>query len=149
MTTHQAKLYFAWTFWTRSSSPRFEKVMVSKRQIYQHYSVISAICSRESARIEDRVQCKVTPLLFNYRFNNIKVYYIFTCCKLCSMEKKSCSFLKFWSRETAEFIITSKTCRYGPYQFQMRGQQGHVHAVVYVQYVRSGGVCPKLTPLQW
>lgn len=37
---------FGWTFWTWSSFPRFEKAVVSKRQIYQHYSVISATCSR-------------------------------------------------------------------------------------------------------
>lgn len=57
-----ADCYFGWTFWTRSSCLRFEKVMVWKLQIYQHYSVIYAICSWESARIEDCVQCKVTTI---------------------------------------------------------------------------------------
>lgn len=79
-----ADCYLGWTFWTRSAFPRFEKVMVSKLQICQHYSAISAICSWDSARIEDRVQCKATPQVY-YMF---WIFCLLFVNKLCSMEKK-------------------------------------------------------------
>lgn len=108
---------------------RFQGLKKSWFQNYK-YTNISAICSR-------------TPLLFNYHFNIIsrfttcfEYYFLLFVNKLCSMKKKSFltrhfKITTFGAVKLLEFIITSKTCRTG--QFQMRGQQGYVHAVVYIQ----------------